>query len=117
MKQRRRPEGFEKHPERINRKGRPKTGYALAEVLRAYLDEPSGHADRTRKQHLAERLYAAATARNVSVAAARLIFETVLNTEIDERLERIESKLAVLEAVKAQDGSLHILPSSTEAQS
>ena len=34
QKKRVRPEGFEKHPERINRKGRPKLGLSLAELLR-----------------------------------------------------------------------------------
>jgi hypothetical protein len=43
-KLRKRPPGFEAHPERINRNGRPRTGVAMSDLIRARLEGEKGEA-------------------------------------------------------------------------
>lgn len=58
-----------------NPAGRPRSGHALAEVLRSYLEDPYGRSNVSRKWHLIDRIYKLATAREASVSAGRLLLE------------------------------------------
>jgi hypothetical protein len=76
-----------------NPAGRPRSGLALAEVLRCYLDEPLKTGDRKRK--LIERLYSMATSSDSgSVAAMRLLIETANRNELEERVIALEEMFA-----------------------
>jgi len=76
-----------------NPAGRPRSGLALAEVLRDYLDEPMKTVDRKRK--LIECLFTMATNKDSgSVAAMRLLIETVNKNEIEERVVALEENFA-----------------------
>jgi hypothetical protein len=75
-----------------NPAGRPRSGFALAEVLREFLDEPGERGDR--KRQLIQRLFRAATGKTVNIPAAKLIFDTYARTDIEERLARLEQLFA-----------------------
>jgi hypothetical protein len=75
-----------------NPAGRPRSGFALAEVLREFLDEPVKKGDR--KRHLIQRLFSAATGKVTNIPAAKLIFDTYARTDVEERLARLEQLFA-----------------------
>lgn len=82
-----------------NPAGRPRSGCALAEVFRNYLDDPVGPKDtRSRKEKLAEKLYSMATGKAGSVSAARVIIDLVGNFELEARLQALEQRVDLLTA-------------------
>ena len=77
-----------------NPRGRPPVRNSLAETFRDYLDgrDKSG---RIRKKKLADCLYSMAT-EDKSVAAARLLKDTVAGIELEDRLVALEDTVRTL---------------------
>lgn len=74
-----------------NPAGRPRAGNTVAEVMRDYLDEPSGKSiDRKRK--LVESVYDLAIRGNV--AAVKLIVEIVGDLALEERVAALEARIS-----------------------
>jgi len=74
--------------------GRPRSGHALAEVLREYLEDPHGRSGVSRKWHLIDRLYKLAVAREASVSAGRLLLERAMDLDLEHRVKELEEQLA-----------------------
>jgi hypothetical protein len=81
-----------------NAKGRPRSGFALSEVLRTFLDEPARAGDR--KRLLVSRLFEAATAKDLSVAAAKLLIDTLSASTLEDRMAAIEKRLDLEEEAR-----------------
>jgi hypothetical protein len=79
-----------------NPHGRPRTGNALAEVLRDYLNEPLAGTMSDRKRLLVHRLFQVATGKNVQVAAAKLLIEVAGAIDTDSRLSALETEISEL---------------------
>jgi hypothetical protein len=86
-----------------NPAGRPRSGHALAEVLRAYLEDPHGHSGVSRKWHLVDQLYKLATARHPSVPAARLLLERADSDDLERTIADLETRLSALQAERARE--------------
>ena len=80
--------------------GRPRVGNSLAETLRDFLDEPGTGGNGGRKRQLIARLFQAATAKNLSVAAAKLLIETATDLDFTSRLAALEERVSQLMALK-----------------
>jgi lipase chaperone LimK len=72
---------------------------SLAEAWRDFLDEPVSRKEkRSRKKIMAQCLYDLATVEK-SVSAARLLRDTVVGVEVEDRLSELEAKVQTLVGV------------------
>jgi hypothetical protein len=83
-----------------NPHGRPRSGFALAEIWRDYLDEDAGNGV-NRKRRLIEQLYRIADSKAPSIPAIRLIVETTTSpASFEEQLVALQEQVAEILASK-----------------